>query len=85
MGLFGRVGNLISGYISSKRESAVEAGLKEAALEAELKKSSPAVKQAAKERLAAIKKTEASSKGSSESEEHEPTLREPPKPKKRTL
>ena len=79
MGFFGRVGNLLSGYISIKRGSSHEDVLKEQALEEEMNKASPAVKAAARERLSKLK-GEGLSPSSDVAEKQEPI-----KPKKRTL
>ena len=84
MGFFGRVGNFLSGYISTKRGSSYEEALKEQALEEELKKPSPAVKAAARERLERLKGAEESVSSKSTISDND-SFSETPKPKKRTL
>ena len=88
MGFFGRVGNLLSGYISTRTGSSPEETLKEQALEAELKKPSPSVKAAARDRLTNIKESKSypvESADSSDGEGRDNADKSPPEPKKRTL
>ena len=87
MGFFGRVGNLLSGYISTKKSSSFEETLKEQALEKELKKPSATVKREAAQRLSELKEGENKRHVPDGSQQDDsPGVESAPlKPKKRTL